>query len=288
MMTRLRSIRALPLLGVFMLPVAASAQDPQPRPRDVPYVPTPPSVVAAMLDVANVTHQDLVYDLGSGDGRIVIAAARDYGATGIGVDIDPQRVAEARVNARAAGVDGKVQFMERDLFETEIREATVLTLYLLPSVNLRLRPRILSELRPGTRVVSHAFDMDSWVPDEEMEVDGRRIYYWVVPAQVMGSWRWTLPAPDGERAYTVLLDQEFQKVTGSTRQPNDGSVSFQDARLVGDEITFTMVERRAGQTSRLVYTGRVAGNTITGRVEIDSGPLSGSHSWRATRATGMR
>ena len=148
---------------------------------DVVYVPTPPDVVDAMLKVAKVTKDDIVYDLGSGDGRIVVAAAKQYGATGVGIDIDPQRIKEAQENARAAGVTDKVRFLNADLFETDISKATVVTLYLLPSLNLKLRPRLLKMLKPGTRVVSHSFDMGDWKPEQSLNVDGRWVYFWTIP-----------------------------------------------------------------------------------------------------------
>jgi ubiquinone/menaquinone biosynthesis C-methylase UbiE len=149
--------------------------------RDVPYVPTPDAVVDRMLEVAKVGPNDVVYDLGSGDGRIVIAAARKYGARGVGIDIDPQRIREAQDNARKAGVTGRVEFRQGDLFKADIREATVVTLYLLGSVNLQLRPKLLAELKPGTRVVSHAFQMGDWKPAEVHRVERASVYYWVVP-----------------------------------------------------------------------------------------------------------
>lgn len=158
-----------------------NTQDRQP---DVPYVPTPTAVVEEMLRVANVGPNDRLYDLGSGDGRIVITAAQKFGTRGVGIDIDPQRVKEANQNAQEAGVTNLVEFRQQDLFETDFSDATVVTLYLLPAVNLRLRPKILSELKPGTRIVSHAFDMGDWKPEKVVQVDGRTIYYWVVPESV--------------------------------------------------------------------------------------------------------
>ena len=152
---------------------------------NAPYVATPHSVVDAMLAVAGVTKDDIVYDLGSGDGRIVITAAREYGARGIGYDLAPERVREARDNARAAGVADRVRFEVQDIFTADFREATVVTMYLLPEVNLRLRPRLLRQLRPGTRIVSHAFDLGDWPPERVVSVrgpDGQyTVYYWVVP-----------------------------------------------------------------------------------------------------------
>jgi SAM-dependent methyltransferase len=152
---------------------------------DSPFFPTPMPVVTEMLRVANVTAEDVVYDLGSGDGRIVIAAARDFGARGVGIDIDPQRVWEGTYNARKAGVADRVRFLQGDIFEADIREATVVTLYLLPSVNFQLRPKLLRDLQVGTRVVSHNFDMADWKPEKTITVtvSGKQhtIYYWTVP-----------------------------------------------------------------------------------------------------------
>jgi hypothetical protein len=159
----------------------ATTTETQARSLDVPYVPTPPEVVEQMLQVANVTGDDVLYDLGSGDGRIVITAAQKFGTRGVGVDLDPQRVQEANQNAKEAGVGDRVEFRQQDLFETDFSNATVVTLYLLPEVNLKLRPKLLAELKPGTRIVSHQFDMGDWKPERVVEVGGRTVYYWVVP-----------------------------------------------------------------------------------------------------------
>jgi precorrin-6B methylase 2 len=161
----------------------ASAQTaPAPlRSPDVIFVPTPQEVVDAMLKLAKVTKNDVVYDLGSGDGRIPITAARTYGARGVGIDIDPQRIKEATENLKAAGVGDRVRFLNQDLFTTNISEATVVTLYLLPSLNLKVLPKLNAELKPGTRVVSHAFDMGDIKPQETQNVNGRTIYLWTVP-----------------------------------------------------------------------------------------------------------
>jgi SAM-dependent methyltransferase len=161
------------LAGCLLLQVALA--------RDVPFVPTPEAVVDEMLAVAKVGPQDVVYDLGSGDGRIVIAAAKKHGARGVGIDIDPQRIKEAKENARKAGVADRVEFRQGDLFKADIKEATVVTLYLLSSVNEHLKPRLLKELKPGTRVVSHAFDMGDWKPVETRKIGATNVYYWVVP-----------------------------------------------------------------------------------------------------------
>jgi SAM-dependent methyltransferase len=148
---------------------------------DVPYIPTPPAVVAQMLQMANVREDDVLYDLGSGDGRIVIMAAQRFGTRGTGVDIDPQRIEEARKNAQQAGVTDRVRFLQQDLFETDLSEATVVTLYLLSDINLKLRPKLWRELKPGTRVVSHDFDMGDWKPEKVVKMGGSTIYYWTIP-----------------------------------------------------------------------------------------------------------
>jgi tRNA G37 N-methylase Trm5 len=147
---------------------------------DVIFVPTRELVIEAMLKAANVTPNDVVYDLGCGDGRIVVAAAK-LGARAVGIDIDPQRIKEANENAAKNGVTGKVQFRQEDLFEADIREATVVTLYLLPSLNVKLRPRLMEQLRPGTRIVSHDFDMGDWAPEQTLSVDGKTVYLWTIP-----------------------------------------------------------------------------------------------------------
>jgi SAM-dependent methyltransferase len=170
----------MPILDLLVAVLLVLApQQPQREP-DVFYVPTPQPVVEAMLQMAHVTDKDVVYDLGCGDGRIPITAAQKYGARGIGIDIDPARIAEANENAKAAGVTGKVTFLTQDLFTTDISDATVVTLYLLPSLNERLIPK-LKALKPGTRIVSHAFDMGfSWPPDDKQDVNGKTIYYWII------------------------------------------------------------------------------------------------------------
>jgi SAM-dependent methyltransferase len=165
-------------IGLLAVLLAPAQQNQRP---DVPYVPTSDAVVAAMLNLAQVKSGDLVYDLGCGDGRIVIAAAKNFGARGVGIDIDPDRIREANENAQTAGVQNRVRFLERDLFTADIHDADVVTLYLLNNVNLKLRSKLLQELRPGTRVVSNTFDMGDWKPDKETIVDGRRVMLWTVP-----------------------------------------------------------------------------------------------------------
>jgi SAM-dependent methyltransferase len=186
---RQRTIR-LSLAAAILSTSFAVAQTPQPRrDPDVPYVPSTDDAVESMLKLAGVTKADTVYDLGCGDGRIVIAAAKNFGARGVGIDINPVRIAEARENAKKAGVENLVRFEENDLFEAQFSDATVVTLFLLSSVNLKLRPKLLAELKPGTRVVSNTFDMGDWKPEREFTVPSasadsylsRRLYLWTVP-----------------------------------------------------------------------------------------------------------
>jgi SAM-dependent methyltransferase len=178
------ALAATPVLAQHTAPVDESASELSKAQRtpDVIYVPTPESVVATMLDLVKVGPGDVVYDLGCGDGRIVVEAAKRGARKAVGVDIDPERIAEARDNVRRAGVEDRVEIREGDLFEMDFSDATVVTLYLLPDLNLRLRPKILA-LKPGTRVVSHAFDMGDWTPRVVREVDGKTVYFWTVPAR---------------------------------------------------------------------------------------------------------
>ncbi len=177
--------RGVALLFAAALAIPAAAQYEESG--DVPYVPTPPEVVEGMLRLAGVKSTDVVYDLGCGDGRIVVMAAEKFGARGVGIDINPERIREAEENARKAGVTGKVRFIQGNLFDADIHEATVVTLYLLSSVNLKLRPKLIKELRPGARVVSNTFDMGDWKPDKEIEVNGRRVYLWTVTEKLKKS-----------------------------------------------------------------------------------------------------
>jgi SAM-dependent methyltransferase len=229
---------------------------------DVPFVPTPETVVDGMLRLAQVGPQDVVYDLGSGDGRIVITAAERYGAQGVGIDLDPNRIIEARDNARAAGVEDKVRFVQGDLFEADISAATVVTLYLLSSVNEEIRPRLLNQLKPGTRVVSHAFDMGPWAPDATAVVDGADVYLWIIPAQAAGQWTATIEAPDGAEDFSMALQQEFQNVDGMA-VVNGSHLVLEGAQVEGERLLFDL-DDGSGSPRRLA--GRINGDTIEGWV----------------------
>ena len=237
------------------------------------YVPTPQNVVDKMLEVAKVTKDDHVFDLGSGDGRIPITAAARYGARGFGVDINPKLIAEARANAKAAGVSDRVEFRRQDLFKTSVREATVVGLYLFVWANEKLRPRLISELRPGSRIVAHDFPIgDDWKPDVEEDIENRTVYLWYVPAQVAGKW----DIAGGPQGLTILLQQRFQKIEG-TASLNGRTVPLQNAGLRGDAIEFT-VALDGGKP--MLFRGRVNGDRMEPRAE--AGAMSG---WSAVRTS---
>ena len=211
---------------------------------DVPFVPTDEEAVEAMLELAKVGPKDLLYDLGSGDGRILIAAAKDRNTRGIGIEIDPVRIADAMEYAEWAGVECLVDFVEDDIFTADFSEATVISLYLLESVNAQLRSRLLDELRPGSRIVSHAFDMGDWRADDWVKLNGTTIYKWVVPAKIAGVWEWE--GTDGKR-YRVKLRQKYQEVTG-TGWLDGEKVHLEGAHLCGARLEVSL---RNGKSSAL-------------------------------------
>ena len=243
------------------------------RPKlDAPFVATDYEVVDAMLALAAVKPEDHVIDLGSGDGRILIAAARSHGAQGLGIDIDPARIREAEANARAARVSDRVQFRRQDLFQTPLREADVVTLYLTREVNLRLRSRLLTEMRPGTRVVSHQYDMGDWRPDQRQRIGDSTIYLWIVPANLSG--RWTLTA--GSDRATLELDQRYQRFDGRVLSDGGGTGTRVEQGVVnGDRIRFVA---DVGE-GRRAFEGRV----VVDRIEPLQ-PASGAAEWQAVRA----
>lgn len=205
---------------------------------DVPFVPTEEYVVDAMLELANVGPKDVLYDLGSGDGRILVSAARDFGTRGVGIDIDPERIAEGFEYAGLSQVETLVDFVEGDIFTTDFGEASAVTLYLLQSINELLRPRLLSELRPGTRVVSHAFDMGDWKPDDSRKIGHVNIYKWIIPARVAGIWEWERA---GKR-YRLDLQQSYQEVFGDA-WVNNQSARLKSADLRGRRLVVEIQER---------------------------------------------
>lgn len=277
---------ALSLACAALLSVAGvgRAQESAPR-QDVPYVPTPQVVVEAMLDLAGVRENDVVYDLGSGDGRIPITAA-GRGARGLGVEIVPDLVRQSRENGRAAAVQDRVEFRTQDLFETDLSGASVLTLYLLPDINLRLRERILA-LRPGMRVVSHDFDMGDWQADRQVTVNGpertHNLFFWTVPARAAGTWTWTLDTPQGARQYSLQLTQNYQRLSGTLRV-GDQTLELLSSELNGDRIGFTFTDTIGGERANFTVQGRLDGNTLSGTANVAGSSLAGQRQITATRA----
>jgi SAM-dependent methyltransferase len=243
---------------------------------DVPYVPTPMNVVEAMLNIAKVGPDDFLIDLGSGDGRIVITAAKKYGARGFGVDLDGALVSQARREAERQGVRDRVEFHTRNLFITDIDKATVLTSYLLPQVNIELRPRIFAELKPGTRIVSHEFDFGNWKPDGHVRVSvpGKPygppwsdVFLWIVPTNVAGRWQWSVRVEGSPLECEAALNQTFQMLDGAARV-GGRAARIVSARLQGDEITFAVVGESNGREIRQELAGRITGDTIRGTSRI--------------------
>jgi SAM-dependent methyltransferase len=294
MVTLRRTLLSAILLVSFCAPWATL--DAQERAPDIRFVPTPDAVVMEMLKMAKVTKDDVVYDLGCGDGRIVITAAKVFGARGIGIDIDPERIKESTQNAKNAGVTDRVKFLQQDLFTTDLREATVVFLYLLSELNEKLRPKLLRELKPGSRVISHEFDMGDWKPDDKGMMPNMDIlydlqrpskkdlyyYFWVIPADVGGLWRLSIPTKRGEREYTLLLSQKYQEIDGFVRS-KEKETRISDAGLVGDRMGFTVNGQIDGKAMVMRFAGQVNGNSILGTCEIQGGPFAGQHNWTARR-----
>ena len=272
--------------AALALPGAATAQNKEFTPqvgqegKDVIWVPTPQALVDRMLDMAKLTPRDIHYDLGSGDGRTVITAAK-RGAQAVGVEFNPDMVALSERAAAKEGVSARVKFINGDIFQTDFSSATVLTLYLLPSLNLKLRPTIL-RMKPGTRVVSHAFSMDDWQPDQTDHVEGRTASLWIGPAPVEGSWRWSV-AGSGQKEYELVLRQQFQQVEGLVKLDSGKMGQVRNVKLNGGQLSFSIHELTGTSgTLRRDYTGRVSGNTVQGVFKL---PDSGAEvKWTATRA----
>ena len=242
--------------------------------KDVIWVPTPQALVERMLQMAKTTSSDYVVDLGSGDGRTVITAAKKYGVRALGIEYNPDMVELSKRNAEKEGVSARATFMKADIFETDFSQATVLTLYLLPNLNLKLRPTILG-MKPGTRVVSHAFSMDDWQADQVESVEGRTAYLWIVPAKVEGTWRW-----GGARGYELVLRQHFQKIEGLIKADNKVA-QFRNAKLQGDEISFSVTGFISNGTMQRDFVGRVNGDIIEGVAKLPNG--TGEEKWTAKR-----
>lgn len=227
---------------------------------DVPYIKTPPSVVQKMLEMGKVGPNDYLIDLGSGDGRIPIAAAQQHGTAGLGVDLDPDRTAEAVQAATLAGVADRVKFRTENLFDTDIGSASVITMYLFPEINLRLRPHLLA-LKPGTRIVSHAFHMDDWTPDRHEIVDGNDIFSWVVPAQLQGLWRVESPSSD---PFVLRVWQQFNRAQATFIGIDERSVPVNSIHVDGPNVRFTLRRPTGDQHYMGVFNDGVIRGTTKG------------------------
>ncbi|MBI5909575.1 MAG: class I SAM-dependent methyltransferase [Betaproteobacteria bacterium] len=275
-----RRLVVLALIALF----ASAARAQSPPGEGVPYIQTPQVVVDKMLDLAGVGPDDFLIDLGSGDGRIVISAAQKRGARGFGVELDASLVEASNAAARKAGVAERARFFARDLFDTDIRAASVLTLYLLPEVNLQLRPRLLAQLKPGTRVVSHDWDMGEWQPDAKAVLEGlvkpvmpiraSSVYLWIVPGKVAGKWKVRLGGARPE-SMQIEFTQRFQEISGIARRTRGPSL-LQSAHLRGAEIRFAVIDETRRPSVPLQFFGRIYGDTMEG--STDAGQR-----WRAER-----
>jgi len=266
---RIRLAAAILAMLVLALPARAQKEreyEPQVgQPgKDVIWVPTPDGVVDRMLQMAQVTARDYVVDLGAGDGKIVIAAAGKFGARALGIEYDPEMARHAQRNVKRAGVAGRARIEQGDIFVADFSRATVVTMYLLPALNLKLRPTLLA-MRPGTRIVSHSFSMDDWEPDEVSSLDGRRAFFWVVPARVAGAW--TLELAGGGARREITFEQRFQKIEGSVAL-GEVTGGLREPRLRGLQIEFAYVDE---QGVRRDFTGRVSGARMEGAFRADDG-----------------
>ena len=248
---------------------------------DVPFVPTPQVVVDEMLRLAGVGPNDVVYDLGSGDGRIVITAARKFGARAVGVELDHHLLIQSEESARLANVENRVKFVQQDFFKTDFSEATVVTMYLLPPVMRRLRERML-RLKPGTRLVAHDFDFDDWKPDRKTTIR-KNVFLWIVPAQVGGRWRVRAALPEGELAFDMELRQSYQELDGFARfdgQPG----GLWEPTLDGDRIRFAVVDGRDRDNESTLYLeGRVTPGAMEGEGIRNVGSQQRRFKWRAVK-----
>jgi len=269
--------RIIAFAGALFVAQAAAAQGPENKDNIAgPYVPTPWAIVDRMLALADIRADDVVYDLGSGDGRLVITAAKRFGARGVGVELQPELVALASEGAKKEGVADRVKFIQGDLFQTDIREATVVTLYLLPQFVTRLVPRFLAELRPGTRIVSHDYPLVPWKPDKDVSMDvpekefisgttWTRLYYYVVPARIRGEWKLVLPKQLARGPLSLEVNQEPHMLGGLV---SDGRSEdyLRDFQVLGEKVSFGQL-----YNGRMMsFEGVVSGETMAGEVKSDA------------------
>jgi len=235
----------------------------------------PLDLVNTMLDLANVTPEDTVFDLGCGDGRMVISAAA-MGARGVGIDIDSARISESEENAKIIGVEDQVKFFQTDFFQVPLAKASVVTIYLLPEINIKLRPKLLNELKPGARIVSNDFDMGEWAADSVINTETTVVYLWIVPANVSGTWNWHYGGKNG-KSYSMCVDQKYQRLSGNITNGSGGGVMLKELKLRGDKIHIVIDEENKGRT---ILSGTVKENSIEGTAVLPNGS---KQKWRAAR-----
>jgi SAM-dependent methyltransferase len=273
------------LLLLTLLPALTLAQE-----RYSPFVPTEESDVVRMLKLAEIREGDVVFDLGSGDGRIVLEAARmNPRARGRGIEMDPKLIAESTDKAKAAGLAERVQFIHRNAFDADLKDATVITMWLWPEVMHMLRPKILAEATPGTRVITRTWDLGSW-PADETSTEGTALYKWIVPARLGGYWDWKLQTGGRETTYSAIFEQRFQTAEGFLRAGNRRSV-LNDVKLRGEDVSFSlMITLEGTKTIRHQFNGRVRGDVIEGTVSVLQDPYEKAIEmpWRAQRVATSR
>lgn len=271
----------LPLVAATALFATAAFGADKPPVNAGPYVPSPSSVVADMLTLAEVGPQDFVIDLGSGDGRIVVTAAKKFGARGLGVDIDWRLVLQGEANAREAGVADRARFIEQNMFETDLSQATVITTYLFPFMMLKLRSRLLA-LKPGTRIVSHDFDFGDWRPDRKTSIR-KDVFLWIVPAQAAGRWQARLEMPPVERLLELEVKQRYQEVSAHARLNGMPSPVW-EMKLAGDRLSFVVVDTTdRDNEAGFYFDGRVSGDVIEGELARGVGAGRSVTRWRAVK-----
>lgn len=270
---------ALAALAIALPAAAQKDKDYEPHVgqagKDVIWVPTPDEVVDRMLRMAQVTPNDYVVDLGAGDGKIAIAAAKRFGARALGIEYNADMARHAQRNVERAGVANRARIVQGDIFVSDFSQATVVTMYLLPALNLKLRPQLLA-MRPGTRVVSHSFSMDDWDADETSSLDGRRAYFWVVPAAVAGAWKLELAGGGAADRLEMTLEQRYQKIEGTVALDTVLG-GLREARLRGYLIAFSYVDDKG---VRRDFSGRVSGARMEGSFRADNGTEG---RWTATK-----
>ncbi|NLE02691.1 MAG: class I SAM-dependent methyltransferase [Fibrobacter sp.] len=249
---------------------------------DVPFVPTPYYVVDQMLMMANLKKNDILFDIGCGDGRIVINAAKKYGIRSVGIDLDPYRIAESMENAKRFSVENLVTFINGNIFEIDISAATVVTMYLLSSVNINLRPRLFEMLKPGSRIVSHDFHMDKWPADKKLQFEAHSLYSWTVPENCSGVWHWSTNEDSGPTQYAIQIRQQFQKISAHVLYP--ANIFTRKVTLQGNKIEFSIQEHREEKCIQTILKGTIADNQMSGTA-VSSHKID---NWHAVRISGTK